>query len=87
MTTSSEEIRAQVKAAMLDVALNALRQGLNGEEAILAAFPGTPPNIALALSWEADGTLEEEWWQAVERTIDLEVIKQSVALVIGGGAE
>ncbi|MEO5807902.1 hypothetical protein [Devosia sp.] len=91
MTIPNEDLRAQVKAAMIDAALKAITEGLDGQQAILKAFPGTPQSLALSLSWEAswaaDELTEETWWQQLERTIDVELIKTSAKLVDGGSSD
>lgn len=46
-------------------------------------FPGTPDMILYEAWTNVDLARSEEWWAAVERTIDGEVIRQSIVRLEG----
>lgn len=55
----------------------------NGMAVARTRFPDTP-EMVLAEAWmQAEMARTEEWWSAVERTIDGEVIRTSIARLGG----
>ena len=76
---TSREIRAQVLEQIIEVMLEANKAGRDEQASAQECFPGTPENVL----WEAYGQLlsrlEEDWWRAVERTIDGEIIRNALA--------
>lgn len=78
-------IREQVLHEIASVIRQAQDAGLgDGMSVARTRFPGTP-EMVLAEAWTmAELGRTEEWWVAVERTIDGEVIRNSIAML--GGA-
>jgi hypothetical protein len=81
MMAHRSDIRAQVMAQIEDVILAARAAG-EGEFASLdtarRTFPGTPDMIFIEAANNIDIRHREEWWQAVERTIDAEIVRTAV---------
>ena len=77
-------IRLQVIEQIIKTIEAAERYGKNDFHAVMATYSGTPEGVY----WEAWVALqyrrEEAWWQAIEKTIDGEIIK--AALIKSGGA-
>ncbi|NJL06978.1 MAG: hypothetical protein HC900_00970 [Methylacidiphilales bacterium] len=77
--TSSNIIRKEVMAAIINVIAEAESQGKDGVTAARAAFPGTPEGVLWEAWAEHDTAKIEQWWKAVERTIDGEIIRNALA--------
>jgi len=82
----NEKLRAEVMAHMTATAAVAIERGEDGTQAVLAAYPGTPVEVATEAWWNASQAATERWWQAMEKTIDAEVIQRASRLVGSGGA-
>ncbi|MCJ2103163.1 hypothetical protein [Methylobacterium sp. E-046] len=74
------DIRSQVKAAILVTMAEAETAGLCPVTAARAAYPGTPGMVLGECLADLQASQEEAWWQRVERTIDVELIRNAVAI-------
>ncbi len=78
-----KEIREQVLAQVIDVIKQARANGEPEMAVVARTFPGMPD----AIYWEAfcdlDNAEIDAWWEAVEKTIDGEIIRNAVAHVGG----
>lgn len=74
--------RREVKAEIIRTIAEAQAAGLgDGVATARRAFPGIPEAILWECWAELDMEQQEAWWQAVERTIDGEVIREAAATV------
>jgi hypothetical protein len=69
----NEKLRAEVMAHMTATAAVAIERGEDGTQAVQAW-------------WNASQAATERWWQAMEKTIDADVIQRASRLVGSGGA-
>jgi hypothetical protein len=74
---ASSEIRKQVLERIIEVLRDAEDQG--GISAAAAAFPGTPETVLWEAWCELDYRRTQAWWQAVEKTIDGELVRRAIA--------
>lgn len=74
-----DEIRRQVKARIMEVMRVAEAQGLDGYKAAERAFPGTPDMVLIECGVELDCAAVDAWWEAVEKTIDVELAQRAIA--------
>ncbi|MFC5556484.1 hypothetical protein [Methylobacterium iners] len=72
-------VRQQVRAAIVACMSNAIAEGRDPWGAARAEFPGTPMGVLGEAFGDAMNAEEEAWWQTVERTIDVEVIRSAIA--------
>ena len=72
--------RKEVIDELAKVAAEAMERGEDGVAAVQAM--GVPMDVAVQAWVIADDARTERWWEAVERTIDGEIIRR----VIGGDA-
>jgi hypothetical protein len=83
MSTIREEVMHEI-ATVIRRAQDA-GQG-DGIAVARSRFPGTPDMVLYEAWTNVDLARTEEWWTAVERTIDGDVIRKSIAVVGGRNA-
>ncbi len=76
--------RQQVMAHIISFMAEAEQRGLDPWKAAEHAFPSIPGDVVAAAWVELDARKTEAWWQAVEKTIDGELIDR--AITSAGGA-
>lgn len=74
-----KEIREQVLAQVIEVIKQARANGEPEMEAIKRTFPGMPEDIYWQASCALDRAEVDAWWEAVEKTIDGEIIKNAIS--------
>lgn len=79
----SSNTRKQVEATIIATMAQAEVDGRCPLAAAEAAFPGTPAMVFGCCYAELQMAQEDAWWEAVERTIDAEVIRNAVAAASG----
>ncbi|KMO15143.1 hypothetical protein [Methylobacterium platani] len=71
--------RKQVEAEIIRTMAEAQDAGLgDGIEAARRAFPGVPDVVLYECWTNLDTQRTEAWWQTIERTIDVEVIRSAL---------
>ena len=83
MSTTREEVMHEI-ATVIRQAQDA-GQG-DGIAVARSRFTGTPDMVLYEAWTNVDLARTEEWWTAVERTIDGDVIRRSIAIVGGRNA-
>ena len=75
------DTRQQVRAEIIRVIAEAQASGRDGIAVAKATFPGLPETVLWECWTDVEHAQTEAWWQAVERTIDGELIRNAVAKV------
>ena len=83
MSTTREQVLHEI--AMVIRKAQDAGQG-DGIAIARSRFPGTPLMVLIEAETRVDMERTEEWWAAVERTIDGEVIRKSIA-TLGGRSD
>lgn len=78
---ADKQLREDVVSAMAAVAYEAEKAGNDGWKAIEDKFPGTPSEVFAVAYVRATDQATEEWWQQVERTVDVEAVRKAVVAV------
>lgn len=73
-------IRKQVEAAIIATMAEAEKAGRCPLATAEATYPGTPAMVLGGCYAELQMAQEDAWWEAVERTIDGELIRNAVAV-------
>lgn len=74
--------REQVMHEIATVIRQAQDAGMGDGVAVArTTFPGTPDTVLYEAWMNVDMARTDEWWTAVERTIDGEVIRNSIAKI------
>lgn len=84
MSTTREEVMHEI-ATVIRQAQDAGKG--DGIAVARCRFPGTPDMVLYEAWTNVDMARTEEWWTALERTIDGEVIRRSISSVGGHGHE
>lgn len=74
-----KEIREQVFAQVIEVIKQARANGEPEMDVIKRTFPGMPDTIFWEATCALDFAEENAWWEAVEKTIDGEIIKNAIS--------
>lgn len=71
-------VREQVLAQLTQVCRDARAAGKDGMDEIERCFPGTPIEVACDAWCRSNDEATEAWWQSVERTIEIHVVKEAL---------
>tara|TARA_R110000803_G_scaffold96261_1_gene164371 strand:- start:798 stop:1040 length:243 start_codon:yes stop_codon:yes gene_type:complete len=71
-------IRKEVMAHFVEIAENAEKSGADGLVTLQKQFPDVPVSILAEASVEATMNADEAWWQQIEKTIDVEMMKKAL---------
>jgi len=83
MTTIRDQVLHEI-ATVISAAQNAGKG--DGLAVARSTFPGTPDNVLYEAWAKVDGDMTAAWWDAVERTIDGDVIARAVEIAGGANA-
>lgn len=74
-----DEIRRQVKARIMEVMRTAKSAGMDAWKVAERTFPGTPTDVIAECWCNVEEEATEAWWEAVEKTVDLELAQRAIA--------
>ena len=74
-----KEIREQVLAQVIEVIKQARANGEEEMGVIARTFPGMPEAIYWSAFCDLENAEVNAWWEAVEKTIDGEIIKNAIS--------
>ncbi len=82
------DVRKQVMAEIVNFMRDARARGDDAYKAAERNFPGIPSEVVVDAWLTLNDEETEAWWQSVEKTIEVEIIKNALAAPKkDGGAE
>ncbi|MGR7993819.1 hypothetical protein [Xanthobacter sp. ZOL 2024] len=76
-----KEIHEQVLAQVIEVIKQARANGEPEMAVVARTFPGMPDAIYWAAYCDLDNAEIDAWWEAVEKTIDGEIIRNALSKI------
>lgn len=83
--TDRRRLEKEVLATIVQHLEAAKLEGRDPWDEVKRAFPDVPTGVQAAACLELDMQKEEAWWQGLERTIEVEVIRKAIGGPEGSG--